>query len=329
MFKCPKCNHKLVEITCPKCNFEVKVNNGVHYFTEDPNLNLKDNGNKYIGYDEITVDFDPTLIYWGEHYGIYEACANDIVYKRGKEIVILDLGCGLGSASIPLAKAGAYTIGADISAKMLEYAYKRNGGNLSNLYLCKMNAYELMIEENSIDIVVENAMLHLVDNCEKVYQEIYRVLKPNGVLIRFNSHGLSKTEEQKELSQKCYTALKDIRNYYSDLLKTQGYESKEFNNNYLEIGKQYFKTYEDEEHQPILDYTEEFTELMKFRIHRLEHKAQSGLQHVPNDIHQKVWKQVDKYAKEKYGEDYKNIPSYSKYKACYDVYDKVIRDLKE
>jgi len=96
-----------------------------------------------------------------------------------------------------------------------------------------------------------------------------------------------------------------------------------------EIGKKYFKTYEDEEHQPILDYTEEFTELMKFRIHRLEHKAQSGLQHVPNDIHQKVWKQVDKYAKEKYGEDYKNIPSYSKYKACYDVYDKVIRDLKE
>lgn len=45
-----------------------------------------------------------------------------------------------------------------------------------------------------------------------------------------------------------------------------------------------------EENHIVLDYKEEFTEFMKFRIHRLEHKAHSFLQHIPDDIHQKAWK---------------------------------------
>ena len=31
---------------------------------------------------------------------------------------------------------------------------------------------------------------------------------------------------------------------------------------------------------------------MKFRIHRLEHKAHSFLQHIPDDIHKLAWKKL-------------------------------------
>ena len=45
--------------------------------------------------------------------------------KFGKDIVVLDLGAGLGTASIPLAKNGIETIAIDISNVMLSTAAKR------------------------------------------------------------------------------------------------------------------------------------------------------------------------------------------------------------
>ena len=57
---------------------------------------------------------------------------------------------------------------------------------------------------------------------------------------------------------------------------------------------------------------------MKFRIHRLEHKAHSFLQHIPDDIHQKAWKKADEYAKGKYGENYKELKKTDYYVIIYD-----------
>ena len=65
---------------------------------------------------------------------------------------------------------------------------------------------------------------------------------------------------------------------------------------------------------------EEFTEKMRFRIHRLENKAFSGYQHIPNEIHTEVWSKTNLYATNKYGTDYRDIPNYSKYSASLDIY---------
>lgn len=178
MFKCPKCGSKITNFKCEKCAYEIPIYNGVKYFCDEENINVNDEGYKYIGYDDINIHFSPSIIYWGlDHYGIYGASAEDIVKRYGKGIVVLDLGCGLGQATIPFAKAGAIAIGADISEKMLEFAYQRSNGKYDHLHLCKMNAYNLNLEDQSVDVVVENAMIHLVDNPEQVYKEIYRVLK--------------------------------------------------------------------------------------------------------------------------------------------------------
>ena len=321
MFKCPKCGNKLINFKCEKCNYEIPIHNGVIYFCEEENINIKDDDHKYIGYDDINIHFSPSLIYWGlAHYGVYGASAEDIVKRYGKGIVVLDLGCGLGQATIPFAKAGAIAIGADISEKMLEFTYQRSEGKYDNLLLCKMNAYNLNLEDESVDVVVENAMIHLVDNPEQVYKEIYRVLKKDGKFIRFTSPGLPITEEQRELSTNSRNAFKDVRNYYYEALKELGYEPVDFDNNSFEIEKKYFYIPQCKENHIVLDYEEEFKEFMKFRIHRLEHKAHSFLQHIPDNIHKLAWKKTDEYAKEKYGENYKEIKSYSHYNAGYDIY---------
>src|SRR5690554_902675 len=136
-------------------------------------------------------------------------------------------------------------------------------------------------------------MIHLVDNPERIYQEIARVLKPDGSFIHFTSYGFPKTEEQLALSNRCYKAFCDIRDKYYQNLQELNYEPQEFNTNYLEIEKKYFQKVEEVR---VLEYQEEFTEYMKFRIHRLEHKAHSFLQHIPDEIHQEAWRKVNQYA---------------------------------
>lgn len=319
MFNCPKCHENVINTKCDECNYEIPYHNGVYYFTSDYNLNLYDE-QKYIGYDEINLDFEPPLIYWPDrwrdNFGVYGASAKKLVEDMGINITILDLGCGLGTATIPLAQLGAKVIGIDISEAMLINANKRLKQKYGNLYFCKMNAYELMIADHSVDVVVENAMIHLVNDPIKIYEEIKRILKPDGILVRFTTITIPVTEEKRLKSRKVYDAYKDISNYYRDTLKDMGYSPIEFNNKSYEIEPNYFEKVKTVK----TDYEEEFNEFMKFRIHRLEHKAYSAFQNISDKVHQQVWDKTNHYAISKYGSDYRNMRNYSKYIASYDVF---------
>lgn len=66
MFKCPKCSKKLTNMKCKKCDCEIPYNNGV-YLGEDQ---------RYIGYDEINLDFEPALIYWPDR-----SCKQSLILK--------------------------------------------------------------------------------------------------------------------------------------------------------------------------------------------------------------------------------------------------------
>lgn len=321
MFKCPKCGNGLDEFQCIKCGFVVKCIEGIYLFWDEDNIKIDDE-NKYIGYDEINIDFDPSIIYKGEDfYGIYGACAEGISKKFGKDITVLDLGCGLGSACIPLARNGIKTIGVDISYEMLKFTKRRSKDLNNNLYLFKMNAYNLLLEDESIDIVVDNAMIHLVDNPELVYKEIHRVLKKDGLLIRYGSKSISISEEEKELNKKSKLILDDISSFYYKTLEECGFKPIVFNNNSYEIENKYFV---NENNKIELDYEEEFNDFLKYRIHRLEHKAHSDLQNIPDNIHQEIWNKTNEYAISKYGKDYKGINSAFKYKAIFSYKRKIV-----
>ena len=308
---------------CSTCGYEIPYIGSIYRFCDDASVKLEGD-KKYIGYDNIGEDFEPEITFWDtnniERYGVYTACADLVAEKFGTEISVLDLGAGLGTASVPLAKNGIYTVAADISAVMLSTASKRANGRYDNLILAQMNAYDIMLPDNSMDIVVENAMIHLVDEPEVVIKEISRVLKPDGMLVRFCSRGLPVTEEESKQNEHCNAVLSDLFNHYYDYLERHNYPNATFNIDYKDVCKlilQYFKTPYNEIAE---GFEEVFTEKMKFRLHRMKTGAYSGLQGTSKELIDAAWKSTDEYARKKYGDGYADIKGFSRYGAILDIY---------
>lgn len=319
-FLCPKCKAETELPVCKTCAYEIPAINSVYRFCYDTSVKLE--GEKqYIGYDNIGENFEPEVTYWdannSERYGVYAACSNLVAKLFGTDICVLDLGAGLGTASIQLAKNGIFTIAADISAVMLNTAAKRAKGRYDNLILAQMNAYDLMLPDNSVDIVIENAMLHLVDDPEAIIKEIFRVLKPNGKLIRYFSPSLPLTKEEAAQNKHCNRVLSDISDQFYKYLEEHHYQSTVFNIDYRNILLQYFE-------QPYTEtadsFVEVFTDKMKFRLHRMKTGAHSDLQGTPKELISAAWYYTDQYARKKYGDDYAEIKGFSRYGAGLEIY---------
>ncbi len=318
MFLCIGCG-AVYDLPRCACGRSAVQQCGIWQFCGDPPVRL-DGDDQYIGYDGIGDDFEPSVTYWDannrERYGVYEACGDLIAQKFGCGIRVLDLGAGLGTASLPLAKHGMTTVAADISNVMLSTAVKRAAGKYPNFIPVRMNASRLMLADHSMDMVVENALLHLVDNPEKVLREIVRVLKPDGSLVRYVSPGQATNEEEREINARCNDILSDITGFYDTALKENGYEELWFDNRFQELFSVYFR----EPQRETAVFTEVFTEKMRFRLHRLKTMAHSGFQSIPREILREVWRLTDEYARKKYGEGYTDIPGFSRYGAAIDRY---------
>lgn len=320
MFLCPNCNAKIQLPKCINCGYEVPKINSIYCFCDAPAVKLEGE-DQYIGYDNIGEDFEPAIAYWNANntrrYGVYEACSDLVAEQFGRNIVALDLGAGLGTASIPLAQNGIQTIAADISSVMLSTAVKRGAGRFANLTLAQMNAYHIMLADSSVDVVVENAMLHLVDHPEKVIEEILRVLKPNGCLIRYGSYGQPLTDEEGRLNQYCNSILEDISDRYFAYLQENGVKGIWFDNHLHEVMEKYFLP---PKQMVAKGFSEVFTEKLKFRLHRLKNGAHSDLQNIQKELLATAWQHADRYAKEKYGDAYREIQGFSRYGAQITIY---------
>lgn len=96
---------------------------------------------------------------------------------KGKKI--LELGCGLGEASVYFAMCGADVTATDLSEGMLAVASgvaKQNGVKIST---AKCSADQLPFDDKSFDIVYAANILHHVD-IAKTLDEAKRVLKKGG-----------------------------------------------------------------------------------------------------------------------------------------------------
>jgi len=110
-------------------------------------------------------------------------------------LVVLDLGCGTGRdvylASAFVGETGK-VIGVDmtdsqlaVATKHREYHAKQFGYQSSNVEFKKGIIEDLSasgIASNSVDVVISNCVVNLSPEKEKVFKEIYRVLKPGGEL---------------------------------------------------------------------------------------------------------------------------------------------------
>jgi SAM-dependent methyltransferase len=99
---------------------------------------------------------------------------------------VLDVGCGAGAdacvAALHVGTAGK-VIGVDCTPAMIDRARKSaRHAALDNIEFHEADIANLPVADNSVDVVISNGAINLTENKDKVFQELYRVLKPGGRL---------------------------------------------------------------------------------------------------------------------------------------------------
>ncbi|MFD0692472.1 class I SAM-dependent methyltransferase [Paenibacillus sp. GCM10027628] len=109
------------------------------------------------------------------------ACLQQFVDVTGKKVA--DIGCGGGIYSKALRQAGAsHVTGVDFSAEMLKGA-SQNCSDVNNVSFVQGNAYGTGLPTGQLDVVLERALIHHLDDLESCFQEASRILKPEGMYI--------------------------------------------------------------------------------------------------------------------------------------------------
>lgn len=94
---------------------------------------------------------------------------------------VLEMGCGTGQLSLPLAPLVKDWTATDYSSGMIKELKKRPLPN--NLHPTVQDASHLPYGSKQFDVVVIANTLHIMTEPEKALQEAHRVLKENGLLI--------------------------------------------------------------------------------------------------------------------------------------------------
>lgn len=95
---------------------------------------------------------------------------------------VLDIGCGPGDETRRLmqSRQSGLTIGLDISAGMLEQA--RSNQSSSHTAWLQADMQALPLRSNSLDLVFSNFAFQWAQNPAQLFEEVSRVLKPQGKL---------------------------------------------------------------------------------------------------------------------------------------------------
>jgi len=100
---------------------------------------------------------------------------------------ILDMGCGVGHNTVPLAKAfpGAKTYGIDLGAAQLRYAHLRAEGLGAKIHFMQDNAEHTNFPAQKFDLVVSQIILHETspEATAAIIRESRRLLRPGGVVV--------------------------------------------------------------------------------------------------------------------------------------------------
>ncbi len=124
---------------------------------------------------------------WPGEIDFYQGLASEVKQKGGS---LLEIGCGTGRVTIRLAQDGPYTVGLDLSKKMLEVAREKSQGLPTLRWVeADMCAFELG-ETFDLVIIPGHAFMNLNTAQEQVacMQCIYRHLKPGGRLVVHLDH---------------------------------------------------------------------------------------------------------------------------------------------
>ena len=137
---------------------------------------------RQLGYSDTWLDRLPDIVW-------ESAAAVGNPFKLGEIVsgeTVLDVGCGAGAdacvAALLVGDTGK-VIGVDCTPAMINKAQKNTQlDDLDNTEFYITDINNLPITDNTVDVVISNGAINLSENKEKVFQELYRVLKSGGRL---------------------------------------------------------------------------------------------------------------------------------------------------
>ena len=112
--------------------------------------------------------------------GVYDNVCEYIRLYLNRNMNVLEFACGSGQLSFNLSKYAKNWIGTDFSEQMILEARKR--GENENLTFEVADATSLSFSDGEFNCVVIANALHIMPEPDETMREIYRVLKPNGIL---------------------------------------------------------------------------------------------------------------------------------------------------
>ena len=115
-----------------------------------------------------------------------------IPYQRLTNKKVLEIGCGAGLVSQHLAMAGSDLTTIDITEKAIELTKKRFDLNKIEGKIIKMDAENTSFNNDFFDYIISWGVIHHSGNMNKIIDEIYRVLNPNGkaFIMVYNKNSL-------------------------------------------------------------------------------------------------------------------------------------------
>lgn len=136
---------------------------------------------KQLGYTGDQIDGIPP----GANLGLGCGNPHSIASFNNGEIV-LDLGSGAGFDSLIAAReVGEYgkVIGVDMTPEMIEKANDNaRKANIKNVEFLYGQIENLPLPDESVDVVISNCVVNLSEDKQKVYDEVFRVLRVGGRL---------------------------------------------------------------------------------------------------------------------------------------------------
>lgn len=162
--------------------------------------------------------------------------ATDWLIKQvsiGPNTHILEVACNMGTTAIELAKRyKCHITGVDLHEESLVKArrHAQENGVSDHVQFMRANAKELPFDDASFDIVINEAMLTMLDNESKTkaLQEYARVLKPGGYLL---THDLTIKGEETESIVDQLRSVINVKatplseHEWKELLSAQGFET--------------------------------------------------------------------------------------------------------